>query len=307
MWPIEAERANAVVALQAFASLDWDARERERWRRFLDEARAYEGYLLDLPDEELLVQATAIEEAKLNAPSHDHDGAELDMWAPYTRPGANANFSHWLSLAIWSQEEATALAIGKEPSFLHPDKLQMPSRSGSPFIRRYKALRERILRAVKAGDIEEPIRPKAFIEWAEQNGIELPKQLHGAPGVESAAFWKARCEEAESERDSVRSQLKAVEAELKTLRDDVAYNPGAKRKTTLNKMVVGMAIARFEHLIQGPSGAKLISGELEDLGFYLKYDAVHKVLNEAADALGCHQNPRMSRVKITKPLTRIID
>jgi len=285
MWPDEIERKRVVSDLAAFKESDADTQLRERWRRFLDDVLAYEGELKDLDHGELLSQATAVRTAAIKAAPPNSGGAEFDVWAPYNRPEAAADFDMWLSMPVWEPEEAVALSFGKDPELVNLGTLVVPRRNGTPFIRSFKARFQQVMRAIKAGELDAHIRPDLFVEWARKRGLQLDDGLALVPDKSSADHWKARCEAAEAQVDDLTSRLSAIEAELEAVKRDQDFKPNPKRKTSWNKLVLGMAIARFGHLPSGLSAATLLVVELAEVGLGVKYDAINEILTEAANEI----------------------
>lgn len=179
LWPDEARRLAAEAALHAeFGSNPADQQERERWRRFIDEARNYEADLLDASDDDLFSQYNAEkdeEQAEVEA-----EAVAKERWAIFNERHATADFSYWLEMPTWTLGEAVALSLGKDPRVVTRDAIgrELGIRK-SPFARSFDERWERISRAMtlelfNKGD---HIFPERFISWARRSGIAFPEHL----------------------------------------------------------------------------------------------------------------------------------
>jgi hypothetical protein len=95
----------------------------------------------------------------------------------FNRPEAGADFSHWACMPYWSSEEAVALILGKTPKRVNLINLDEYSTRVSPFIQKFKDLRELINRAVEVEDLPERATPRQFVEWARKLDFEVPTDL----------------------------------------------------------------------------------------------------------------------------------
>jgi len=95
----------------------------------------------------------------------------------FNRPEAGADFSHWVCMAYWSAEEAVALILGKDPKRVNLINLDEYSTRVSPFIQRFKNLKELIDRAIEAEVVPKQPTPRQWVEWAKKNDFEIPNGL----------------------------------------------------------------------------------------------------------------------------------
>ena len=95
----------------------------------------------------------------------------------FNRPEAGADFSHWACMAYWSAEEAVALILGKGPKRVNLINLDEYSTQASPFIQRFKNLKELTDRAIDAEVVPKQPTPRQWVEWAKKNNFEIPNEL----------------------------------------------------------------------------------------------------------------------------------
>jgi hypothetical protein len=95
----------------------------------------------------------------------------------FNRPEAVADFSHWACMAYWSAEEAVALILGKDPKRVNLINLEEYSTQVSPFIQRFRNLKELIDRAIEAEVVPKQPTPRQWVEWAKKNDFEIPNGL----------------------------------------------------------------------------------------------------------------------------------
>jgi hypothetical protein len=95
----------------------------------------------------------------------------------FNRPEAEADFSHWACMAYWSAEEAVALTLGKDPKRVNLVNLEECCTQVSPFIKRFKNLKELIDRAIEAEVLPKQPTPRQSVEWAKKIDFEIPTDL----------------------------------------------------------------------------------------------------------------------------------
>jgi len=147
---------------------------------YIDGARGFDERLQKLTDAELAAcyddvvgaaQATAAAQ-KLER------GLKADVLAFFNRPAAAAEYAHWLRLAVWTAEEATALSLGKDPRHVNGKVLTAYNHaSGSPFRDDYNSRLEQVIRALKAGTLTEPLSASKFLNWASRCQIDVHPDL----------------------------------------------------------------------------------------------------------------------------------
>lgn len=177
----------------------------------------------------------------------------------FNRPEAGADFSHWACMAYWSAEEAVALILGKDPKRVNLINLDEYSTQVSPFIQKYKKLKELIDRAIEAEVVPKQPTPRQSVEWARKIGSEIPVEL----------------------------QKLATHTDTKN-KDGLSET----ERTSLLKMILGMAVFKYEY--QGDASRNTATGgnrgsiasDLEKIGIVLDSDTIRAYLKEAWDKFG---------------------
>jgi hypothetical protein len=183
----------------------------------------------------------------------------------FNRPEAGADFSHWARMHYWSAEEAVALILGKNPKRVNLINLDEYSTRVSPFIPKYKNLRELINRAVEVEDLPERATPRQSVEWARKIDSEIPAELQKL----------ATCTDTKN-----KDGLSETE------------------RTSMLKMILGMAV--FKYGYQGDAAKNTATGgnsasiasDLEKIGLDLDPDTIRRYLNEATAKFGGIVKPK---------------
>ncbi|MER9141838.1 hypothetical protein NKH92_04015 [Mesorhizobium sp. M0871] len=282
MWSDPGDRLSAKTFVKAkFGSLDEVVRLRESWRRFIDDACGYEAELNELTDHQVLELANrkrseidAVRRAKIDAREQS-----TDRWAIFSRPTANADFAHWLSIPSWSFEEAIALSFGKDPRAVSSATIASPRPSA--FRRIYQIRMEQMRRATILGDLTEPVRPTNFVAWAKDQKIELPAELHASHFSESDRL--------RNEVLRLEKRVGELEKEYKALLIIDAFEMlDRMSKESLFKIILGIAINKFDYLKNKRPGTAGKISNLINRGpahFDLGDDAINKWLKEAVKYL----------------------
>lgn len=265
---------------------------RETVRAWLEQALQHEAELGDLDDKAFEthyreIMTPIVHEKRARRANR---AEENDRWDFFSTVEAEADFERWRDKPL-SPAQAVALSLGKEPDVVTPEKLK-PYRTpgGSPFRERFSGMLELIEGAIGAGELATPILIKDFAPWADKRGINLPSELTGKPRdipAEDVAFWKGRFED--------------TQAELNWLRQNTdELNP--KSADSLYKMILGMAVARFEYRTDQRSGAtSAIMTACEQAGLTLKDDAIREHLKDAATHLDIQWTTPIRWTKLRKP------
>ena len=103
---------------------------------------------------------------------------EKDKSEFFNLPGAQADLSRWKRKKHWHPEEAVALSLGKNPKIVTLETLTQLRRPTSSCVSEFRARMDTLQRAISAGHISTPLTPKAFIAWADNEGILLPSELN---------------------------------------------------------------------------------------------------------------------------------
>jgi len=168
-------------------------------------------------------------------------------------------------MAYWSAEEAVALILGKDPKRVNLINLDEYSTTVSPFIQKYKNLKELIDRTVEMEDLPERATPRQFVEWARKIDLEIPDEL----------------------------QKLATYTDTKN-KDGLSQN----ERTSMLKIILGMAVSKYKY--QGEAARNAATGEnkdsipsdLEKIGLDLDPDTIRRYLNEATVKFGGIVKPK---------------
>lgn len=242
-------------------------------RTFIDEARSYEAELGDLNDDdfEALYRKSFDPVVKAKRDQRARSAQDHDRWAFFNKPDADADFERWRPRFL-SPAQAAALLLNKDPDVVTPKSLEPYRRvSGSPFRELFKDRLDLIEKAVEAGELSVPMSTSAFSQWANARGLRPPPQLMGGGIGEDAAFWKQKFDSAQSELDKLRRGIDELPS---------------KSVGSIYRLLLGMAIARFEHRTdQRSNSTKAIRKELEGVDIMIKDDAIRDHLRDAAQHL----------------------
>ena len=164
----------------------------------------------------------------------------------------NANLAIWPQLPAWTLHEATSLSYGFDPDFVAENFLP---RSGTFFVREF---RERMMlaeRAVEAKKLKSPCSPSSYIKWAATVGIHINPDVSKA--VQSAGTGLP-----------VEDDNRPIHASL---------------KRSLLKIILGVAVSKYQYRPSYNSAATLILNDLENLGLKLDVGTIRTQLGNAAD------------------------
>ena len=213
----------------------------------------YEIMLRNLPSEEARrvdEQRKLFREEKLRE----------ERQAFYNQPSADldaATISYWSMAAVWQVEEALALALGKSPGAVTPERMA-PVRGFGPFKIRYLRTKGLLERAIAAGELTDPLKPLPFIEWAKKRDL-----------------WAS---------DELATRTAAIHSSENACKEAV-LDP--RERTPVHKLIIGMAIACYKHDPKAPRTrtAKAITTDLLQVGISIDEDTVHSWLKASADVL----------------------
>jgi hypothetical protein len=228
----------------------------------------------------------------------------------YNQPHANADVWFWSKAAYWTLEEAIALSFGKNPQYVSWDTLSR-LKVNSPFIERYRRLRDLATRAIYIQKLYDPALPGFYLQWIKANKLEFPEDLeaaviahggafadwkanydelfamyesHKADWIKIADSWKGQALKAIEERDMARDQLNSAFKEAKeTATPETSL--GKRERESMLKLIAAMAIGGYGH---DPKAArsetvKSIVDDLERAGMTLSDDTIRRYLNGAMD------------------------
>lgn len=91
-------------------------------------------------------------------------------------PGARANPIHAGQSRVWTAEGASAYSLGLDPATVTP-QLAESLRGVSKRAREYFRRQDLIKQAIIVGELSEPLRPSAVVNWAKQIPLSFPKSI----------------------------------------------------------------------------------------------------------------------------------
>jgi hypothetical protein len=254
--------------------------DRETEAQISEELQAYRAQLQGLAEEQLF--ALAYQEREKEA-SELVDAQEQGRF--FNQPEARADYEYWGRLPLWTLDEAVALTLEKTPALVTWSKIEEYAES-SPFAAHFATLRHFVLRAKEAQRLPELVSPTDYIAWANANKVTLPSELKESVQAFSGEVpdWKALYEEEKLRNASTSDELERLKAAGKPL--------GRREQNTLYKMILGMAVATYEHESRKSRTAtsRLIAQDLKTLKLSVDADTVRKWLQKAKDEFG-HRLP----------------
>jgi hypothetical protein len=142
----------------------------------LKEIDGYEAKLFAMPYDKLLELYEAEKEKEREEIALKAEEEEKKRF--FNLPSADADFEHWSKATYWTLEEAIALSFGKDPEVVNWNKLKdSPTYPPSPFIEKYRRIRDLALRAKNFKQLYDPCLPSQFLAWARRNRIDVPREL----------------------------------------------------------------------------------------------------------------------------------
>jgi hypothetical protein len=231
---------------------------------------AYRVELQGLDDEHFEVLVYQELEKESHERQHHEEQARF-----FHQPNAVAAFKYWGRFPLWTLEEAISLTLGKNPVVVTWPEIESYVEV-SPFAKHFCNLRRFILRAREAGQLADPVPPKAYVDWAKAKGIALPTKLKESVNAKQGdEDWKTLYEEAKVQLDAMTRELDRLKAADEPL-------SGKERKTFL-KLILGMAIGGYgyDYRATKSSTAQEISEDLRAHGISLDQDTVRAKLKEA--------------------------
>lgn len=154
--------------------------------------------------------------------------SEFDRDAFFNEPEAEADFSAWMQMPMWSVNEAVALSLGKNPDLVTPKSMKAIRRNKSNFAQVYAFRRTAIKRAVSGGHFHNPIPRVDFIRWAAEHQMVLPEPL--------ATVAASMPESLRSPQDESADRRQSGYQAARLKRED----------NSLYKMIAGMAVEHYK-------------------------------------------------------------
>ena len=144
----------------------------------------------------------------------------------FNQPWSAADYSHFGKMPLWTVDEFTALALGKNPERVNWASVQ-PHVAISPFAKRYSELRDLLTRAVTAGQVYEKSSPWVFISWARHNDVELDDRLvtRAVNDGLSLKHWYDVAQEQKQRADSAAAQNRDLQHRIDELESRSPQQP----------------------------------------------------------------------------------
>tara|TARA_Y100000815_G_scaffold274481_1_gene308739 strand:- start:41456 stop:42442 length:987 start_codon:yes stop_codon:yes gene_type:complete len=243
---------------------------------------------------------------------------EAALW--FNQPDVAADFGYWAAASYWTQDEAVALSLGKEPRQVTWEALS-PYLNKSPLANDFADRRLLVQRAVTMQQLYTHTLPPFFLAWARRTKMQVPPELEVAVEAlgQQIADWKtfydakvqlvealqerlelekktteqqaaqiAELDRASSEAaERVRSIIAEKDSRIAELESGSSKSAASRERQSLLKLVIGMAIKGYGH---NPDAARTstsreISSDLQLIGLSLDEDTIRRYLTEAKDLL----------------------
>jgi len=218
----------------------------------------------------------------------------------FHQPEYTADANLWGRKAYWTADEATALSFGKSPD--HIDLRVAEDHEGQlKFADEYICLHDLIEQAQEAGALPDPIPPRAFVSWADHQNFEVSQEIREVVAAREVEFadlererdvLKARCEKLTQELQAAQYQLDKLRTaqpeKPDTTRDALDRDLNPKERTSLDTMLIAMAVIRYKHNPFGPKTTHKTSRIVDDVlltGMRINAGTVHHHLERAARRL----------------------
>ena len=206
---------------------------------WLTAADKYDDYLHNLAASDL-----AAYNELYDSECRKHEQEQMDLRRKYDANQsifyrrAPVDFARWLKMPLWRPLEATALSLGLEPDITSLEAMAK-DRSRSWIAGEYLDRLRVLERAIESKQVTEPISPAHFITWAKGSDWELPNDLGTGIGI-SRADLEEQVKALTSELATANKRIKKLEYQLASPETEEP-----RRLTTLGKLVVGMARAKW--------------------------------------------------------------
>ncbi|MDP2804007.1 MAG: hypothetical protein Q8O26_19220 [Phreatobacter sp.] len=241
--------------------------------------------LASRPPAERAVAEAMLRQARQRAAEASHRFNRPDMFADASV------CDHWSKMPYWSDEEAAALLLERNPKLLNRKAIRAeprPSEIGNAFQR----LRDLAFRALAAGEFTSGRSPSAILLWAKQKQIAIPASLQASVDLHTQPVvdWKKAHDQKAIELERVQAELDTSKAQLKAvITEQASANRSllTRERTSVLKLILGMAIGGYGYAPTASRSpvAKDIAGDLHRLGLTLDEDTVRKYLEEAKGLL----------------------
>jgi hypothetical protein len=215
----------------------------------------YRKELTNLTTEEFerILNGEKVKEAQSYIAKRDADEAAR----PFNQARANLDVEHWSRISFWTQDEAVAISLNRDPRRVSWDALKSVT-GVSAFAAKYQAKLMLVERAKEMGQLWAKTTPIVFLAWAERMRFEMPVELVGsvkALGVQ-VADWKTFYDTQVQRTNEANAEIQALnEKSLANGKDHIAF---------LDRMRVGYDELLSKHVTTNSSlGRELADATLK--------------------------------------------
>jgi hypothetical protein len=181
-----------------------------------------------------------------------------------------ADYEFWGLMPGWTISEAAALLLGLDPDSMSREREDDVTPGTHRW--RYRQLRRRLARAQEMDDLDDPMRPQDFLEWAISNKLPVSDTLlKSVKTVKKLRNWRVKYFSMKRRRDELAEKLK----------EDV--NP--KERTSLLTIILGMTRHILKHKAGNIHTVSMIERAIKKADLKLSDDVIRKFLEEAAERL----------------------
>jgi hypothetical protein len=187
-----------------------------------------------------------------------------------TDSGNSVDYEFWGRMPGWTIAEAAALLVGLDPDSVSSETGKDALRETKH--RQYYQLRRRLKRARKMDDLDDPMRPRDFLEWAVSNKLNVSHDLQQGVHIgKKLQNWRQKYFSMKRKRDALVDKSKDV------------VTP--KERTSLLTIILAMVRQILKHQAGNPHTVSAIRKAVEKAELKLSDDAIRKYLSEAEEKL----------------------
>jgi hypothetical protein len=283
---------------------------------------AYREEIEALPASEIRERVFAAMAESAERQKEQAQREEAALW--FNQPDVAADFDYWAKASYWTQDEAVALSLGKEPRRVTWKALS-PHINGSPLAKSFAERRLLVERAVAMQQLYVQTMPPFFLAWARRMKMAVPSKLENAVEAlgQQIGDWKTLADDRQQLIDTLLERLDLEKKRVAEMNSQIA-DLGAKiaeasarvsqayaekdqliaelqasgkpapnksaisrEKQTLLKLVIGMAIKGYVYDPAAPRNASTreIATDLRLAGLSVDEDTIRKYLTEAKELL----------------------
>jgi regulator of replication initiation timing len=228
---------------------------------------------------------------------NDDSGWQHSSYGRGFLEGITADYTVWAKKPFWSAHEAASLSFCLDPN----ETEYVVDCEDLPLTNHYAMLVDIIERAQAANRLSDPIRPREYLAWALQDGVDIPDGLRDEiekldtvidAVVEENKKLKQENDALKDDINSLRYQLHVQRGRFDEMRENLR-NPahtdgqlGAKERTSMCKLIYGMSTKKYHYdpNKNKQSAAALIETALREAGVSLDQGTILKYLKLSADA-----------------------